>query len=89
MAVPAGNGRQSFNHFLDSFLGKLAAPDFSSAGALPDYLNLPESERGGDEMPVVDNRITETLLAALGYAKAEWKYNQNNAEGRPDLGFYP
>jgi hypothetical protein len=54
MAVPAGNGRmQSFNDFLESFLGALAAPDFSTVGALPDYLNLPETERGGDEMPVV------------------------------------
>lgn len=86
MAVPAGNGRrQPFKAFLESFLGALAAPDFSTAGALPDYLKLPESERGGDEMPIVDNRITERLLAALGYAKSEWKYNQNNAEGRPDF----
>ncbi len=76
---------QSFKTFLESFLGALAAPDFCTAGALPDYLNLPESERGGDEMPIVDNRITESLLAALGYAKSEWKYNQNNADGRPDF----
>ncbi len=76
---------QSFSVFLESFLGYLASPDFSSAGSLPDYLSLPETERGGDEMSVVDNRITESLLAALGYAKSEWKYNQNNADGRPDF----
>ncbi len=34
-------------------------------------------------------QITESLLAAFGYAKSEWKYNQNNAEGRPDFGAYP
>ena len=75
----------TFNHFLESLLGDLASPDFSSAGSLPDYLNLPDTERGGDEMPMVDNRITESLLAALGYAKSEWKYNQSNADGRPDF----
>ncbi len=76
---------QSLSVFLESFLGDLASFDFSSAGSLPDYLSLPEIERCGDEMPVVDNRITESLLAALGYAKSEWKYNQNNADGRPDF----
>ena len=75
----------TFKAFLDSFLGALAASDFSAAGALPDYLQLPESARSGDEMPIVDNRITEGLLAALGYTKSEWKYNQNNADGRPDF----
>lgn len=75
----------TFNAFLESFLGYLASPDFSAVGSLPDYLGLPDTERGGDEMPVVDNRITESLLAALGYAKSEWKYNQNNADSRPDF----
>lgn len=75
----------TFIAFIESFLGYLASPDFSSAGSLPDYLSLPDTERGGDEMPVVDNRITESLPLALGYAKSEWKYNQNNADGRTDF----
>ena len=45
---------------------------------------MPENERSGDEANIVDQRITKSLLDALGYAGKEIDYNDQHGSLRPD-----
>lgn len=70
--------------FAELFIGPLAADSFDASGPLSTYLDLPESTRGGDEANIVDLRITQVLIRALGYASSEISYNATKDGGRPD-----
>ncbi|MDA8253166.1 MAG: hypothetical protein M0Z28_28905, partial [Rhodospirillales bacterium] len=74
----------SVEAFAEAFIGRLAADDFHACGSLAAYLARPEAERSGDEADVIDQRVTRTLLAALGYAVAEFEYNVGRDNLRPD-----
>jgi type I restriction-modification system DNA methylase subunit len=73
------------DQFLEAFLGPLAEPSFSEAGALDEYLGLNEDLRAGDEANIIDLRITSKLLTALGYGPSEIIYNQKKQNLRPDF----
>lgn len=73
-----------FESFLTSFVGTLADDHFSTNGCLVHYLATPEIGRSGDEANIVDLRITQLLLTALGYASKEIDYNDQKGAMRPD-----
>jgi hypothetical protein len=88
MAAPAPSSLQQaaslFEKFLTSFIGTLADDHFSTDGCLAHYLATPGIDRSGDEANIVDLRITQLLLSALGYASKEIDYNDQKGAMRPD-----
>lgn len=76
----------SFEKFLIDFLGQLARDDFNQGRSFSAYLDRPVGERGGDEADIVDLKVTQTLLRALGFQDGEIEYNRAGAQGtRPDF----
>lgn len=85
MPSPVQDDAAALSHFLSRFIGDLAADGFSQKGNLLAYLKLPESERSGDEANVVDMKISQLLIASLGYSAKEIEYNQQDKNRRADF----
>lgn len=75
----------SVEDFLKQFIGGLASPKLSSKGDLTTYLSGPQSERSGDEANIVDLRVSQALILALGYTTKDFKYNELKDHLRPDF----
>ena len=63
----------------------MANDALTSEGNLLSYLAKPEYERSGDEANLVDFKITQSLIALLGYAPREVTYNQQKKNLRADF----
>ncbi|MGB8346767.1 MAG: N-6 DNA methylase [Ktedonobacteraceae bacterium] len=73
-----------FKDFLAQFFALFTRKTFGRQRV--DYLTyLNQSNRHGDEAPVVDTAITGPLLELLGFEPAERVYNQQRRDERPDF----
>lgn len=79
------NERTLLEKFLTDFIGALASDTLTSEGNLLSYLTKPETERSGDEADFVDLKITQSLIAHLGYASSEVTYNKQDKNLRADF----
>lgn len=71
-----------FDAFLEAFIGTLAKDDFYQGQSFSIYLRRPESERSNDEADIVDNKVVNALIEALGYERSHVKYNRSSAAPR-------
>ena len=71
--------------FLTDFIGALASDTLTSEGNLIAYLAKAEADRSGDEANFVDFKITQSLIALLGYSSKEVAYNQQKKNLRADF----
>jgi type I restriction-modification system DNA methylase subunit len=77
---------QTYETFKNDFFALFTEPRFPDGRDFLTYLNLPESDRHGDEASVVDTVIVAPLLGLLGFAEAERVYNeQKSVAHRPDF----
>jgi len=63
----------------------LASDTLTADGNLSAYLTKPEDERSGDEADIVDFKITQSLIALLGYSSREVLYNRQKKNLRADF----
>jgi type I restriction enzyme M protein len=71
--------------FLTGFIGALASDSLTSEGNLISYLTKPDTDRSGDEANFVDLKITQSLIAQLGYVSSEVTYNKQDKNLRADF----
>ena len=74
----------SFDEFLPAFCAIFTQSSFPGGDFLT-YLNRPDSQRSGDEAPIVDTAIASPLLGLLGFEPGERVYNQQHLGERPDF----
>ena len=74
----------SFDEFLPAFCAIFTQSSFPGGDFLA-YLNRPDSQRSGDEAPIVDTVISSPLLGLLGFEPGERVYNQQHLGERPDF----
>ncbi len=69
--------------FIAEFIGHLARDDFYNAQTFTQYFS--QTDHGGDEKNIVDLRVSQLLIKALGYTDSEYDYDNAVGKRRPDF----